>query len=170
MENSQRQLCLFSAVLLTVLTVGCGGSNNPPSPAVTVGATTHPLVAQYNIAEINLGATAWVEFGPDTNYGRQTSAVSASGSTFIKDSISILVAGMKAQTTYHMRAHATWPGGSWVDQDRVFTTGALPSSPSIPQVTVQTTPGASPAPGVELLSFATNGATVQIVSTDLQAM
>jgi arylsulfate sulfotransferase len=167
-ENSQRQLCLFSAVLLTVLTVGCGGSNNPPSPAVTVGATTHPLVAQYNIAEINLGATAWVEFGPDTNYGRQTSAVSASGSTFIKDSISILVAGMKAQTTYHMRAHATWPGGSWVDQDRVFTTGALPSSPSIPQVTVQTTPGASPAPGVELLSFATNGATVQIVSTDLQ--
>jgi hypothetical protein len=165
-ENPRSLLYLFSAILLILLSIGCGGSS---SPVATVRATNHPLVAQYNILNAHVSTTAWVEFGPDTKYGRQTSPVlTVSGSTVFQDSISILVAGMKANTTYHMRAHAEWAGGSWVDQDRVFTTGAVPSSPDMPQITAQTTAGASPAPGVELLSLASNGATVQVISTDLQ--
>lgn len=74
---------------------------------------------------------------------------------------------MKPQTTYHLRAHADWAGGSWVDQDHTFTTGALPTSPSIPQIVagvVGSSPPASgaPAPGIELLSVAL------ALATDLQ--
>ena len=50
--------------------------------------------------------------------------------------VSILVAGMKPQTTYHMRAHVNWQGGEWVDQDQTFKTGAIPSSQLLPTFTV----------------------------------
>jgi len=89
------------------------------------------------------------------------------------ETLNILVAGMRAQTTYHMRAHIQWPQGSWTDQDRTFTTGALPPSPAPPQMSVarseSTTSGVAPAPGIELLSLtSTVGGTLQAVATDLQ--
>jgi len=68
---------------------------------VAVVSTANPLVAQYNISFLQPGLTAWVEFGIDTSYGRQTSVVPSSGG----QTFSILVAGMTAQTTYHMRGH-----------------------------------------------------------------
>jgi hypothetical protein len=82
-----------------------------------------------------------------------------------------------------MRAHIDAPGGSWVDDDHTFTTGALPgpvssqpaSSPStlqFPAITVTLpTPGLTPAPGVELLSLtsiADANSAVQAVAVDLQ--
>jgi hypothetical protein len=54
----------------------------------------------------------------------------------VGQALNILVAGMKPQTTYHMRAHVDWAGGSWVDQDQTFTTGALPTSPQAPALSV----------------------------------
>ncbi len=64
----------------------------------------------------------------------------------------MLVAGMHAATTYHMRAHvALSDGTTLLDSDHTFTTGPLPGG-SFPAVTV--TPAATlPAgSGVELLS------------------
>ena len=119
--------------------------------------------------------TAWVEFGTDTSYGRQTSVTTASGSTEFGETITILVAGMKPQTTYHMRAHVTTLGGLWVDDDHSFTTGALPTSSPIPQISVEF-PAAggvattAPAPGIELLSLipGSSQSALQAIATDLR--
>jgi hypothetical protein len=63
-----------------------------------------------------------VEFGPDANYGFITSSVLATAPT-----VSVLVAGMKQNSTYHMRAVVTHADGSKAfDRDRIFTTGAPP--------------------------------------------
>ena len=154
-------LCSLASILLTLASVGCGsGASDPPAASVT--STANPLVAQYTIYHFHDGLTAWVEFGTDTTYGRQTSVMTTSP---------ILVAGMKQNTLYHMRAHVNWASGSWVDQDRTFTTGPLPSSFAVPAITVvQPTPGLSPAPGVELLSLIepANTNMLQAVATDLQ--
>jgi hypothetical protein len=120
-----------------------------------VAATAHPLVAQYSVNHVHQGLTAWVEFGTDTTYGRQTSVMTNSVTTPGGQTLNILVAGMKPQTTYHMRAHADWSGGSFVDQDRTFTTGKLPASQTTTQIQITrpNVPGLAPAPGVELLSL-----------------
>jgi hypothetical protein len=121
-----------------------------------------------------MGLTAWVEFGTDTSYGRQTSTYTSSVTTPAGQTLDILVAGMLPQTTYHMRAHVEWAGGEWVDQDRSFTTGVVPGDSPLPQFSVtqsrsNAAVAASPAPGVELLSLVNNGTTgLQAVVTDLR--
>jgi arylsulfate sulfotransferase len=151
-------LILASAAILA--TTGCGVE----PVGSTVAPTQHPQVAQYTVS-ISGAAQVWVEFGPDTKYGRQTSPFSTTGSGV--SVVPILVAGMKASTLYHMRAHAQWANGNvWVDQDHTFTTGALPSSGQLQastgypdplpvmSVTHSSVSGLTSAPGVELLSFA----------------
>src|ERR1700740_1821418 len=95
--------------ILLVASIGCGSSRSLGSPdpqkQVSVTSTANPLVAQYTIKQIQSGSTAWVEFGTDTNYGRQTSPVPDPASTSSGVTLNVLVAGMLAQTTYHMRAH-----------------------------------------------------------------
>jgi hypothetical protein len=74
-------------------------------------------------------------------------------------------------TTYHMRAHLNWAGGSSVDPDTTFTTGALPASFTLPGINVTLpTPNLPPAPGVEILSLIEPAKTnmLQSVVTDLQ--
>ena len=143
---------LFSGALLTSVTVGCG-SGSSSTPESSISATQNPLVAQYNLTIPRQNLGAWVEFGPDTTYGRQTSKTGVS--TFIgRQTISILVAGMKPSTTYHMRAHVDWyGGGSWVDQDQTFTTASLSSVGLVaPQIKITLPPQSpSPNPGVELI-------------------
>ena len=162
--RSFRIAATLPPIFLALASLGCGINNvtQPSKPAITT--TSNPLVAQYSFQAFQAGLTAWVEFGTDTNYGRQTSVLQDSSTTLRPHSVSILVAGMLPQTTYHMRAHVDWPGGSWVDQDRTFTTGALPTDPPFPQFTVTGgAPGSSTAssPGVELLSLVnTSGAPV----------
>ena len=169
MKNSSPELSLFVGILLTVCTLGCGTSGG--TPKASVSASTHPLVAQYSVLEFG-PANVWVEFGTDTNYGRQTAAITTSGVNML-NSPQIWVAGMKASTTYHMRAHVDYAGGggSWVDQDRTFTTGALPGSLKAPAITVtRPTPSLSPAPGVELFSLIEPPQTnmLETLVTDLQ--
>jgi arylsulfate sulfotransferase len=164
-ESLSRVGYLLVGSLLILGTLSCGSSNNM---LTVVAPTANPLVAQYSIRYFHPGLTAWVEFGLDTNYGRQTSVMSDSSAGV--EELKILVAGMLPQKTYHMRAHVDWAGGSWVDQDRTFTTGPLPTHTG-PGVTVaRPTPSLSPAPGVELLSLiAPQGALVfQSLVTDLQ--
>ena len=131
-----------------------------------IAATANPLVAQYSI-RYRRGLSAWVEFGTDTNYGRKTSIVNDTATAPGAHTITVLVAGMKAQTTYHMRAHVDWSGGSWVDEDQTFTTGAVPTSAQLPTVTVtRPNPSLSPAPGVELLSVTSE--TAGALAVDLE--
>ena len=88
-----------------------------------VAATAHPLVAEYDIT-VPVDATVSVDFGPDTNYGHSTWAkpVPAGGGT-----LKMLVAGMKAQSTYHMQARVQLANGDVVsDADHTFVTGPLP--------------------------------------------
>lgn len=155
------------SLVATMITAGCGSSRLSSQ----VAATQNPLVAQYNISAPG-SKQGWVEFGVTTDYGRQTSAVEATGPGNILD---ILVAGMKANTTYHMRAHAILQDGStWVDQDRTFTTGALPASAAATKFSVAPpaagAQGLASSAGVELLSLVGLGQSPILtnVVTDLQ--
>ena len=135
-------MLLAAALALSVCSVGCGGS---VSGAVT--HTQNPLVAEYTVS-VPAGSTAAVEFGPDTNYGFITSPTTATAPT-----VSVLVAGMKQNSTYHMRAVVTYANGNKAfDNDHVFTTGSAPSG-RIPIMAVTLPSGVSPTPGVELVSL-----------------
>ena len=172
MKMSRATVCLVVASMLMLAALGCGSGSPTPPPAGAVAASTHPLVAQYTVSHFDSGLSAWVEFGTDTNYGRQTSVTTSSSTGLAIQNVNVLVAGMLPKTTYHMRAHASWASGSWVDQDRTFTTGALPvtsTSPQFAAFSVSTpTAGLTPAPGVELLSLVPGTGTgiVQDVVTD----
>jgi arylsulfate sulfotransferase len=160
---------MASGILLLLVSLGCGDNSNSNFEA-SVAPTANPLVAQYILVIPPTGAVAWVEFGPDQNYGRQTSMTAATTSSGQK--VNILVAGMKANTTYHMRAHVTWPGQSWVDADQTFTAGTIPPPPTgltSPVIKVtRPTPNLSPAGGVELFNMV--GPTTMLTGfvTDLQ--
>ena len=135
-------MLLAAALALSICSIGCGGSNSG-----SVTHTQNPLVAQYTVP-VAAGSTARVEFGPDTNYGFVTSAITATAPT-----ISVLVAGMKQNSTYHMRAVVTHADGSKeVDTDHVFTTGAAPSG-RIPVMAVTLPAGVTRTPGIELVSL-----------------
>jgi hypothetical protein len=179
MKDARTTLYLTISILLGLPLLGCGssgfvlpeGSSRFIDPQTAIAPTSNPLVAQYSIAGLRPGYTAWVEFGTDTNYGRQTSTMPYSVTNPSSQTLRILVAGMKAETTYHMRAHVDSARTSWVDQDHTFTTGALPGSQPPPQISV-TAPvsGLAPWPGVELLSLVKPPSTTELtnVVTDLQ--
>ena len=127
-----------SSLSFTVLAVG------------QVSGTNNPQVVQYSIAPPR-EANVSVQFGPDTNYGLETwSQPTPAGG----GAVSLLVAGMRAFTTYHMRAVVNFPDGSqYLDNDQAFTTGGLPPE-RVPQLTVtEPTRGLSPNPGIELLDL-----------------
>ncbi|HXH48628.1 MAG TPA: aryl-sulfate sulfotransferase [Terriglobia bacterium] len=133
----------------------------------TVSTTNNPLVARYSIP-VPAGANFKVEFGPDTSYGLVTwtqPAPSGGGQ------MNMLVAGMRASSTYHMRADIELPGGAqFQDTDHSFQTGALPAG-RIPQIAVSTQGTLMPNPGVELMALNKTLLTtnpLMVVVTDLQ--
>ncbi len=166
---------LSVACCSALILLGCGGGGGWPDPTTSVAATNNPLVAQYSIGG-RPGSTAWVEFGEDINYGRQTSVTPPT--VGLGKVLTVLVAGMKPSTTYHMRAHVDWPSGSWIEPDRAFTTGPLPkvsanttTALTAPTITVsRPTPGLSPAGGVELFNLVEPGNSnmLRAFVTDLQ--
>ncbi len=107
-----------------------------------------------------------VQFGPDTSYGRSTSWQPVPGG---HRTVNFLVAGMRASTTYHMRATLQCFGGTSTGQDQTFTTGVLPAAP-FPTVTVsRPNPALTPSenPGIELINiFAPNNNSQQSFFTD----
>jgi hypothetical protein len=146
----------LSGVLFALLLAGCGST-----PFSSVSSTGNPLVAQYSVNPAKRG-TVTVEFGETTEYGRSTSPVAtAIGPT------NVLVAGMKANTTYHMRADVEYADGtSDQDVDHTFTTGSLPAG-LIPSFTVTTTPGLTPQSGVELVDTLTKTTPESAFATDV---
>jgi arylsulfate sulfotransferase len=120
---------------------------NPSKPIPgSVASTGNPLVASYSIPAPQ-GASVEVQFGASTNYGLNTWAQPAPEDG---GAVTILVAGMRASSTYHMQALIHLPDGTQaLDSDHTFTTGPLPGP--ISNITVQQTAGDTPAPGVEML-------------------
>ena len=135
---------LWLTLARALFCAGCGNSSTKVTPG------TNPLVAQYTISGAPSGSSVAVEFGPDTNYGFTTSDFPVPDGTF---SLTVLVAGMKPDSTYHMRAVTTRPHGTKkYDHDRTFTTGQVPDN-KLPNTTVTLTPGNTPSPGIELLGL-----------------
>jgi hypothetical protein len=156
-RNLPKAVCTATLLAISGIAVGCG---TPTAlilapPGTSIASTQNPLVARYYIASPCDGQ-AMVEFGPDTSYGRSTSWQPVPGG---HRTVNFLVAGMRASTTYHMRATLQCFGGTSSGEDQTFTTGALPSTP-FPTVTVsRPNPAVTPAesPGIELLNiFAPN--------------
>jgi arylsulfate sulfotransferase len=130
-------------------------------PAGTVAATNNPQVALYTMT-LPFPGSIVVNFGADKTYGRSTwlqSTAAAGGQ------ISTLVAGMLANTTYHMQATVQFSDGtSATDVDHTFVTGGALIAPSL---SVTNTPGMTPQPGVEELTFL-SGTSYGLAVTDLQ--
>jgi arylsulfate sulfotransferase len=117
--------------------------------AGTVSSSNNPQVAQYTF-QAPQGTSVQVQFGTSTNYGLTTwvQDAPAAGGT-----VTVLVAGMRANTTYHMQAIVHLPSGQQVmDADHAFTTGDLPAA-LIPDISVSQPGGGSVASGVELLDL-----------------
>ena len=129
-----------------------------------VAATANPQVAQYTISPAAAGNVS-VQFGTDTNYGLTTwtQPVPMGGGA-----VSLFVAGMRANTLYHMRGVVAFNDGSqYMDADQTFTTGALPAA-QLPTITATTTAGMTPQSGVELLDLIDTTSTAdQVVVSDL---
>jgi hypothetical protein len=137
-----------------------------------VTETVNPQVALYSIYLPQPG-TATIQFGPDTGYGLETWAQpSPATPNNYGGQINMEVAGMRASTTYHMRALVTLANGTtYTDSDHTFTTGAAP--PTAP-VQITTPNGQTPQPGIELydtMQFGTaaySPSLAQAFATDLQ--
>jgi arylsulfate sulfotransferase len=85
--------------------------------------------------------------------------------------VTVLVAGMRADTTYHMQGIVDLSNGSQLlDTDHTFTTGSIPAD-RLPNFTSQASGAGTPSPGVELFSLvAINGNPnlLSTVATDLE--
>lgn len=142
---SQRLSRTVRALALICL-LGCSTTVFSASSS-SVSATSHPLVARYTYVAPQ-SASVYVEFGEDTHYGRRTSTYAYEKHG---PALEILVAGMKASTTYHMRAVAQLLDGSLqYDADRTFTT----SVPDVALPTIHVThTSLTPAAGVEFMDL-----------------
>jgi arylsulfate sulfotransferase len=155
--QSASKTVLLSAVIGSIaFTAACGGGkfNDPPGVgSAAVASTQNPLVAQYTVqTALGCQGQVMVEFGPDTSYGRTTAWYPVPATL---QSTTILVAGMKASTTYHMRAEGQCPGNPTLfpGPDLTFTTGALPKV-AFPALTVSRPDPSSSAlesPGIEMI-------------------
>jgi arylsulfate sulfotransferase len=132
----------------------------------TVAATANPQVALLTIDSPD-NSNVSVQFGPTTSYGLTTWTQPAAPAT---GPVSLFVAGMLANTLYHMRAVIQFSDGTqFMDADQVFTTGALPPN-QLPALTATTTPGMTPQSGVELLDLVVTtpgSTTLGVVVSDL---
>ncbi|MGA2353907.1 MAG: aryl-sulfate sulfotransferase [Terriglobales bacterium] len=133
----------------------------------SVATTQNPLVAAYSITA-PAATPVQVQFGTDTSYGFSTSAVPAppNGGT-----TTVLVAGMRASTTYHMQAIVNLTTGvQALDKDQTFTTGPI-TAEALPIFSAQQFAGGTQSPGVELFSLfpdiPTPPSPLSAVATDL---
>jgi arylsulfate sulfotransferase len=150
----------------------CGISTHPSTILkVSVSGTNNPLVAQYTVGS-GCAGQVMVEFGPDTSYGRRTAWYPIPSFK----PLPILVAGMRASTTYHMRAQRVCSGQTDMAPDTTFTTGALPAV-AFPALQVsRPTPSQSQAqgqaavaaenPGIEMITVPVTGTPIFFTDRD----
>ena len=127
-----------------------------------VSATANPQVASYSITLPAPGA-AYVEFGESDTYGLPTSAQSTPQQ--LGGTTTVLVAGMRGNMAYHMRAQIVFSDGAiFTDTDHTFNTGQPPQSAV---VTATTTAGDTPQPGIEMFDTLRPHEDAQAFATDL---
>ena len=129
----------------------------------TIAPTANPQVALYTISPPD-DASITIQFGQTTNYGLTTwTQPTPTGG----GAVGTFVAGMLANTTYHMQATVKFASGlTFTDTDHTFTTQAL-TAVQIPKLTATTTPGMTPQSGVEFLNLISTGGQVSVGVTDL---
>ena len=129
--------------------------------AGTVTPTANPQVALYTITPPFAGNVT-INFGPTTSYGKQTWTLpTPSGG----GPVSIEVAGMLANTAYHMQASVALANGVTAnDIDHTFTTSSYPVNLT-PHFTATTTLGETPQSGIEIVNPI--GFSEQVLATDL---
>jgi arylsulfate sulfotransferase len=156
------------SVAVTITATSSGSSASAQVYVVAPGAvepTSNPQVALYTVTP-PVAADVTVHFGPTTSYGKSTWT---QGSPTGGGPVSTYVAGMLANTAYHMQATVTFPGNvAYADSDHVFTTGTPPTG-TLPSLTATTPSGMTPQSGVELLdliNFAASS-TIGLAATDL---
>jgi hypothetical protein len=129
------------------------------NPGIVI-ATQNPQVAEYSIYLPAPGRVA-VNFGKSISYGLNTwyvSTPSANGGQ-----VNILVAGMLAQTLYHMQAQvALSDGATLADTDHGFTTGKPPATSP-----VTVTASGTPQPGIEMWDTLLPVEPAEVFATDL---
>ena len=115
------------AVTITAASSGSSASSSATAQAYVVapGAvqrTQNPQVALYTITP-PAAANVTIQFGPTTSYGLSTWT---QGSPTSGGPVSIFVAGMTANTTYHMQATLQFAGAAaYTDSDHTFATGTI---------------------------------------------
>jgi arylsulfate sulfotransferase len=128
-----------------------------------LSSTANPQVALYTVSPAG-AANVLVQFGIDANYALTTwtQPVTQGGTA------SLFVAGMKANTPYHVRGLVNFADGTqFTDTDHTFMTGAMPAT-QMPAMTATTTPGMAPQSGVEQLDLLAGGTALSPVAiTDL---
>ena len=128
-----------------------------------VTPTTNPQVATYSIYLAAPGSVS-IDFGPDTGYGLTTWSQTTPSPT--GGEVSIYVAGMRALTTYHMRAQVTLnDGATFTDTDHNFNVGQPPATAA---VTVSPQNGQTPQSGIEMFDTLTPYEIAQAFATDLE--
>ena len=163
-ETAQLEIVGGTAGNQTIQLTGTGTTLSAGEGMVT--ATNNPLVALYTYAPTGPG-TVYVNFGTTTSYGLKTWAVPTPTNG---DPVTIFVAGMQANTTYHMQAtEKLTAGGTVQDQDHTFKTSSFPSA-ILPTFNVTTASGATPQPGIELMSADNSKTTgyLEAYATDLK--
>src|SRR5215813_14113173 len=96
----RRLFALLFLLLSISLLIACGGHSS--------SGNGNPLSTTYTVSA-SAGSTVSVEFGPNTSYGQSTSTQAAPAAG---GSVNVIVAGMRPDTTYHMRARITQPSGA----------------------------------------------------------
>ena len=115
---------MVTATSAAAATTSGSGTVTVLNPGQVV-ATQNAQVAQYSFSAPRTG-TVTIQFGTTTSYGLETSAqpIPAGGGA-----VNVLVAGMQAYATYHMRASVQFPDGAqYLDSDHTFTTTGLPAA------------------------------------------
>ena len=122
-------------------------------PSGVVSPTNNPLVADYAFGA-PIGAHVSVEFGPsagDYPWPTLAQAIPAGGGR-----LNLLVAGMQANTEYHMRAVIALADGDTVyDLDHTFETGTIPAG--VAPTLVASPAAGSPADGVVKIDLVSTG-------------
>ncbi len=102
-KRARQAVLSIGALSLLALCMGCGSGTGS-----AVSSTSNPQVALYVFNAQSAGEVT-VDFGPTTAYGFETSPQDIpSGGVPIR----IFVAGMRANTLYHMRAVAKYSDGT----------------------------------------------------------
>ena len=116
--------------LVATLIGACGGA----SPDAGIESIDRILVGEIQITELSAtGAVMRVEtaipvacsvvFGPDTDYGTQSTDVDMAGRAHRSHAAPLF--GLEANTVYHYRVQGTGPDGTiYVSEDRIFRTPA----------------------------------------------